>query len=245
MANETRRNGWNSNIIRGLEKNPHFKDVFGEFNKALIIGVIDKEFELDHAIGGRKFYRTQVSIKRLSDNEDKIQVILPEEVIKDYNTMVIGKWILILGEFHSFNQKDEKGKSHLKLFVFGKKIMISSKKSIKEYLKKCCGEYNYNNNVVILDGYVCKPPIFRKTPLGGEKMLDLNIAVNRKNKSDYIPCIAWNDVAEREKKLKVGDHVQLYGRMQSRDYYKKSAENPEKGRWKVAYELSIIGIKKI
>lgn len=244
MANETRRNGWNNNIIRVLEKNPNFKDVFGIFNKALIIGVIDKEFQLDHVVGERRFYRTQVRIKRLSTTEDILQVVLPEEVIKDCDD-VIGKWGLVLGQFHSYNKIDKGGKSHLKLFLFAQEIIIaSSKKRIKDYLKEF-GDYTYNNNVVILDGYICKPPIFRKTPLG-EKVLDLNIAVNRKHgKSDYIPCIAWNDVAEREKTLKVGNHVQLYGRIQSRDYYKKFAENPEKGIWKVAYELSIIGIKEI
>ena len=42
-----------------------------------------------------------------------------------------------------------------------------------------------------LDGYICKAPIYRKTPLGRE-IADLLLAVNRPyGKSDYIPCIAW------------------------------------------------------
>ena len=50
------------------------------------------------------------------------------------------------------------------------------------------------SNQIFLDGYVCKPPVYRKTPLGRE-IADILIAVNRPyGKSDYIPCIAWEEM---------------------------------------------------
>ena len=45
-------------------------------------------------------------------------------------------------------------------------------------------------NQIFLDGYICKQPVYRKTPLGRE-IADLLLAVNRPyGKSDYIPCIS-------------------------------------------------------
>ena len=51
---------------------------------------------------------------------------------------------------------------------------------------------------------VCKPPIYRKTPLGRE-IADVLVAVNRPyGKSDYIPCIAWGRNARFAGGLEVG-----------------------------------------
>jgi hypothetical protein len=46
----------------------------------------------------------------------------------------------------------------------------------------------------ILNGYICKKPIYRMTPFGRE-ITDILLAVNRHyNKSDYIPCITWEEM---------------------------------------------------
>ena len=98
-------------------------------------------------------------------------------------------------------------------------------------------------NSIFLDGYVCKEPIYRKTPLGRE-ITDLLVAINRPyNKSDYIPSIVWGRNAKFAKSLKVGDRIQIWGRVQSREYEKKREDGePIK---KVAYEVSISKIKKM
>ena len=106
--------------------------------------------------------------------------------------------------------------------------------------------YNKDNkdpNSIFLDGYVCKEPIYRKTPLGRE-ITDLLVAINRPyNKSDYIPSIVWGRNAKFAKSLKVGDRIQIWGRVQSREYEKKREDGePIK---KVAYEVSISKIKKM
>lgn len=90
---------------------------------------------------------------------------------------------------------------------------------------------------------LCKEPIYRKTPLGRE-ITDLLVAINRPyNKSDYIPSIVWGRNAKFAKTLKVGDRIQMWGRVQSREYEKK-VENGEAIK-KVAYEVSISKIKKL
>ena len=56
-------------------------------------------------------------------------------------------------------------------------------------------------NRIILQGYLCKEPIYRETPLGRE-ITDLLLAVNRPyGKSDYIPCICWGRNARYASKL--------------------------------------------
>ena len=75
------------------------------------------------------------------------------------------------------------------------------------------------------------------TPFNRE-IADLLIAVNRSyNKSDYIPCIAWGRNARFAKNLAVGEKIAVCGRIQSREYQKKLADDDV--RTLTAYEVSI------
>ena len=92
-------------------------------------------------------------------------------------------------------------------------------------------------NQIFLDGYICKLPVYRKTPLGRE-IADLLLAVNRPyGKSDYIPCICWGRNARFAASFEVGEHVQVIGRIQSREYIKKLSETEAEKR--TAYEVSV------
>ena len=94
-----------------------------------------------------------------------------------------------------------------------------------------CGE-----NEIILNGFICKAPIYRKTPFGRE-ISDVLIAVNRAyNKSDYIPCITWGRNARYISSLEVGTAVKVWGRIQSRVYQKKNGDQVEE---RIAYEVSV------
>ena len=82
-----------------------------------------------------------------------------------------------------------------------------------------------NTNEIILNGFICKKPIYRQTPFGRE-IADLLLAVNRAyNKSDYIPTIAWGRNARFCQNLEVGAQVKIIGRVQSRQYEKKYEES--------------------
>lgn len=98
-------------------------------------------------------------------------------------------------------------------------------------------------NQIFLDGYICKVPVYRKTPLGRE-IADILIAVNRPyGKSDYIPCIAWGRNARYAASFEVGGHIQVWGRVQSREYTKKI--NEEESEKRIAYEVSVSKIEFI
>ena len=165
-----------------------------------------------------------VAVNRLSNYLDYIPLMISERLI-DVNADYIGQIIYVTGQFRSFNRHEEK-KNRLVLSVFVREL---------EFLEEL--QEDMKSNQIFLDGYICKEPIYRKTPLGRE-IADLLIAVNRSyGKSDYIPCICWGRNARFASGFEVGGHVQVWGRIQSREYVKKISELETEKR--VAYEVSV------
>ena len=83
---------------------------------------------------------------------------------------------------------------------------------------------------------LCKPPIFRRT-LWAAKICDLMLAVSRRyGRADYLPVIAWGQLAVQAARLQVGDTLSLEGRVQSRTYRKVLEDGTAQER--VAYEVS-------
>lgn len=195
-----------------------------ENNQVSVKGEIISEFEFSHQVFGEGFYMVDVLVKRLSDCADIIPLMISERLIdikKDYR----GKNISVNGQFRSYNRHEEK-KNRLVLSVFVREIQF-----VEEL------EENVKTNQIYLDGYICKAPVYRKTPLGRE-IADLLIAVNRPyGKSDYIPCICWGRNARFASGFNVGGHTQVWGRIQSREYTKKMDDESMQRR--VAYEVSV------
>ena len=193
-----------------------------------IIGEIVSDFQYSHEVYGEGFYMMEVSVRRLSDFVDYIPVMVSERII-DVEADYIGQLVYISGQFRSFNRHEER-KNRLVLSVFAREL---------EILEPDCDEDA--GNQIFLDGYICKEAIYRKTPLGRE-IADLLVAVNRSyGKSDYIPCICWGRNARFAAGFEVGTHVQIWGRIQSRDYVKKLSETQVEQR--TAYEVSVSKIE--
>lgn len=198
-----------------------------ENNRVCIIGEIVSEFTFSHEVFGEGFYIANVSVNRLSDMVDVIPLMISERLIdvtKDYRGMKIE----VAGQFRSYN-RHEGTKNKLVLSIFVRELRFIEEDEMPEEQSK--------SNQIFLDGFVCKPPIYRKTPLGRE-IADVLVAVNRPyGKSDYIPCIAWGRNARFAGDLEVGSHLQVSGRVQSREYTKKIGEDEVERR--VAYEVSV------
>ena len=186
-----------------------------ENNRVCIIGEIVSEFTFSHEVFGEGFYIANVSVNRLSDMVDVIPLMISERLIdvtKDYRGMKIE----VAGQFRSYN-RHEGTKNKLVLSIFVRELRFIEEDEMPEEQSK--------SNQIFLDGFVCKPPIYRKTPLGRE-IADVLVAVNRPyGKSDYIPCIAWGRNARFAGGLEVGSHLQVSGRVQSREYTKKIGED--------------------
>ncbi len=195
-----------------------------ENNQVSIMGKIASSFTFSHQVFGEGFYLVDILVKRLSDSEDRIPLMVSErlvDVTQDYE----GEYIMVQGQFRSYNRHEEK-KNRLVLSVFVRELSF-----VEE------ADDSIKTNQIFLDGYICKPPVYRKTPLGRE-IANLLLAVNRPyGKSDYIPCICWGRNARYASAFEVGGHVLLWGRIQSREYIKKLGENETEKR--TAYEVSV------
>lgn len=195
-------------------------------NNVIIIGEIASEFKFDHSVKGEDFYRFVVKSTRLSGTDDMIPVLASGRMF-DATQNLKGLFVSVSGEFRSHNSENNNGKSHLLLFVFAEKVEIFEEKDIS---------HNSYKNHVNLKGYICKPPVYRKTPLGRE-ITDVILAINRRHrKTDYIPCIFWGRNALCASHLAVGTSICLDGRVQSRIYNKWVSDKEFKER--TAYEVS-------
>ena len=195
-----------------------------ENNQVIIAGEIVSGFTYSHEVYGEGFYMVEVAVNRLSNYADYIPVMVSERLI-DVTENYEGQYISVVGQFRSYNRHEEK-KNRLVLSVFAREIEFTGEP----------GE-DVKSNQIFLDGYICKEPIYRKTPLGRE-IADLLIAVNRSyGKSDYRPSICWGRNARYAAGFAVGEHVQIWGRIQSREYVKKLNEFETEKR--IAYEVSV------
>ena len=194
-------------------------------------GCILTDLLFSHEIYGEGFYRFDVEVERLSGIADALPVTVSERII-DKTAMRPGQLVLIRGQIRSYNNYVEADrKNKLVLTVFARDIELLEEPA------------DPSPNDVFLNGYLCKPPIYRTTPFGRE-IADLLIAVNRSyNKSDYIPCIAWGRNARYAGRLTVGDNIRLWGRMQSRQYQKRKDDGEVLE--KTAYEVSTAKIEVV
>ncbi len=195
-----------------------------ENNQVRVMGEIVSDFTFSHEIFGEGFYMVDVRVERLSESVDVIPVMVSERLI-DVTMDLKGYYVAINGQFRSYNRHEER-KNKLVLSVFAREI---------EFVDEI--EESAKTNQIYLDGYICKEPIYRKTPLGRE-IADLLLAVNRPyGKSDYIPCICWGRNARYANNFVVGERCGVWGRIQSREYVKKVDEDSVEKR--VAYEVSV------
>ena len=177
---------------------------------------------------GEGFYTFFMEVTRLSDSVDLLNITVSERLISNMD-LSIGKEIVVLGQLRSYN-KFVDGSNKLILTVFARNI-------------EPCIEKSKNPNEIFLDGYICKEPVYRKTPFGRE-IADVLLAVNRAyNKSDYIPTIAWGRNSRFCQTLEVGDNIRVWGRLQSREYQKKISETEVVK--KIAYEVSISKMERV
>ena len=199
-------------------------------NQVNVYGEVISEFTFSHEVYGEGFYMVHLSVRRLSNVFDTIPLMVSERLVdvsKDYR----GKFFEACGQFRSYNRHEE-NRNRLVLSLFVRDLRVDDTELGSD-----------KPNYIFLDGYICKQPVYRKTPLGRE-IADLLLAVNRPyGKSDYIPCICWGRNARFADGFQVGEHIQIWGRIQSREYVKKLNEFEMEKR--IAYEVSVSKIDYI
>ena len=199
-----------------------------ESNIAELCGAVLSELKFSHKTYGEIFYTFVLGIERRSGYIDEINIMVSERLIFE-NPPRVNDFVEIKGQVRTYNELTE-GKNKLNVVVFAKEIFLSE-------------NFGYNENYVYLEGFLCKEPLKRTSPLGRD-ICDLMLAVNRMyNKSDYIPCIAWGRNAGYAESLGVGTKLSVEGRIQSREYRKKLEDGSSEMR--KAFEVSIVKIEEI
>lgn len=198
-----------------------------ETNKAIVAGSVMSPLKFSHKTYGEAFYTFVLGIERRSGYIDEINVMISERLIYE-SSLYEGDFVEIVGQVRTYNESAD-GRNKLNVVVFAREIETGLSEE-------------YFENYIYLEGFLCKPPIKRTSPLGRD-ICDLMIAVNRMyNKSDYIPCIAWGRNANYADKLEVGTKVYLEGRIQSREYKKKFEDGTSEIR--KAFEISILKLEE-
>ena len=192
-------------------------------NRILLRGLIPQPPVFSHESHGKRFYLACMEVPRLSGAVDRLNLLLPESLLPH---LTAGEQTEVTGQVRSFNNRSGAG-SKLVITVYVRTLSPCSLPA---------------ENLLRLNGALCKPPIFRRTPLGRE-ICDLMLAVPRGyGRSDYLPCITWGSVAATAYSLEVGDQVALSGRLQSRSYIKVLEHGQEE---RVAYEVSASSLEQI
>lgn len=188
-------------------------------NEVLLEGVPLEEPAPSHENHGTRFYRFFLQVPRLSGTPDVLPVLLPEPL---RGHITAGVPLRVKGQFRSFNNRSGVG-NRLVLTVYAQEFLPAE--------DTFC-------NTITLSGALCKPPIFRRTPLG-RSICDLMLAVPRRyGRADYLPVIAWGQLALSVSEKAVGEPVALEGRVQSRTYQKVLPDGTAEQR--TAYEVSMM-----
>ncbi len=190
-------------------------------NQITVRGSLQGLPQFSHENHGRKFYRFFLEVPRLSDNVDVLPVMAEERVLNQMD-LSAGDMLWVTGQIRSHNNR-ENGIRRLLIFIFAHEIAAD------------CGE---PMNTAILEGTLCREPIYRHTPLGRE-ICDVMLAVTRKTfrRADYLPCILWGRTAQEVSRCHTRDHIRIEGRLQSRNYTKVTADGPQE---RTAYEISAL-----
>lgn len=194
-------------------------------NQVLLRGVLLEAPVFSHENHGKQFDRLILSVQRLSGTYDHLEILAEHEMAAALDA-VVGAAVEVEGEIRSFNNHSGQGR----------RLVISV------YARSLCWSDAPPENQVRLTGTVCRPPVYRHTPLGRE-ITDVMLAVERRyRRRDYIPCILWGSVARMAAQCPVGARLQLQGRLQSRSYVKQTPEGPEE---RTAYEVSAITAQQV
>lgn len=187
-------------------------------NTITIRGSLCELPQFSHENHGRKFYRFYLDVPRLSGTVDTLPVIAQDILLKNLDPTA-GSMIRVTGQIRSYNQRSD-GIRHLIIFVFASEICVEEGEPINE---------------VVLEGPLCKDPVYRRTPLGRE-ICDAMLAVPRAfRRADYLPCILWGRTALEVSQCVTRDVIRIWGRLQSRRYTKVTEEGSIE---RTAYEIS-------
>ncbi len=194
-------------------------------NSITLRGSLQALPQFSHENHGRRFFRFVLEVPRLSGALDLLPVIAEERILGAVDPTA-GSMLTVTGQVRSHNQRED-GIRRLLIFVFATGIVAEDGEPI---------------NDVLLEGPLCRDPVYRRTPLGRE-ICDIMLSVPRPfHRADYLPCILWGRTAQELSACHTRDRLQIVGRLQSRVYTKLTEEGASE---RTAYEISALSAQQI
>ena len=189
-------------------------------NQITIRGSLVSLPEYSHENHGKRFFRFFLEVPRLSGAVDTLPVVA-EEAILNAMDLSGGDMLTVYGQIRSHNQRMD-GRRRLLIFIFAASIVCEDGEPINE---------------CILEGPLCREPVYRRTPLG-RQICDIMLAVPRTfRRADYLPCILWGKTAQLGSHCHTRQRLQVCGRLQSRIYTKLTEDGAMEH---TAYEISAL-----
>ena len=189
-------------------------------NQVTLRGTLASAPRFSHENHGKRFFRFYLDVPRLSSAVDTLPIVAPE-VLLESTPVEEGALLYVTGQVRSHNLRGD-GQRRLLIFVFAASLALQD------------GE---PANQVALEGFLCREPTYRRTPLGRE-ICDVMLAVPRAfRRADYLPCILWGRTAQEISRCHTRDCLSVTGRLQSRVYTKVTEEGSLQ---KTAYEISAL-----
>ena len=192
-------------------------------NSAELRGVAAGGPVFSHAGRDTSYFVFPLAAERLSGAVDTVNVIAPARLL-DIPVDGGGKKLSVMGDLRSYNNRSGVG-TRLLINVFARGLRFDDGEDV---------------NRISLEGVICRPPIFRRTPMGRE-ICDVMLAVARRyGRCDYLPVIVWGRQAEAASVWGPGVRVRVDGRLQSRKYIKTGEDGVSLE--KTAFEVSATDI---
>ena len=190
------------------------------YNQIIVRGSLTALPRFSHENHGKRFFRFSLEVPRLSGNVDILPVVAEEKILNQMD-LSGGEMLTVIGQIRSHNTRQE-GARRLLVFIFAADMIAEDAEPV---------------NDVMIEGPLCREPVYRRTPLGRE-ICDAMIAVPRAfNRADYLPCILWGRTAQDISRCHTRDRVRITGRLQSRVYTKLTDDGPIE---RTAYEISAL-----
>ena len=190
------------------------------YNQIIVRGSLTALPRFSHENHGKRFFRFSLEVPRLSGNVDILPVVAEEKILNQMD-LSGGEMLTVIGQIRSHNTRQE-GVRRLLVFIFAADMIAEDAEPM---------------NDVMIEGPLCREPVYRRTPLGRE-ICDAMIAVPRAfNRADYLPCILWGRTAQDISRCHTRDRVRITGRLQSRVYTKLTDDGPIE---RTAYEISAL-----
>ncbi|MBQ1955669.1 MAG: single-stranded DNA-binding protein [Clostridia bacterium] len=191
-----------------------------DVNTVELCGIAATEPVFTHTASGWDHYGFVLDVPRLSGRVDSLNISMPSYILLN-NGIRQGSNLKIRGSIRSRNVHESERY----------RLLLGVRALEAEILESPLCE-----NRVELSGCLCRPPVYRETPLG-RRVCDIMLAVRRRyGKADFLPIIVWGENAVRSGMLSPGDRVYCTGRFQSREYLKRLETGEEQ---RTAFEVSV------